>query len=413
MATYEITDPKTGRVIELIGDKPPSGDTIRKAFASIGPSSPSSPDSMTKQGFAQNILKDAGQNVQSQAELAAYAFPPIAAMKAMAGQNIYDPKRLQTIGGGVVQGIKETPKRILKSISNPIQTAYEKPISTGLDIATLASLGAGAATSAPVRATGRGIARAAESISGLEYKNPGILKQAAGDSKILFGPGREGGKKFYEAAKNPEANLFEGMTSNKEIVDRAQDVLKAGGKLEPSEAFTARKAVGNLISKKDSVKDVLIPLRNKLDDIAKSDKRIAKGDKITREGIRSEELRRIFPVNKSGGTSIMKSTLATLAGLAPAMAMSPLVQGTVATGVGAVGRALAPIGKAAIPLAAAEGVQALTKNVPTQETPKVLTEKVAKKYLRQAKKNNPNAPIEQVREQARLAAENDGYEIPE
>lgn len=403
MATYRVTDPTTGRKLKLTGDSPPTEEELNQIFNNLGPLKQK--PGMTQEGFAKNIMSDVGQNLAGQAELGAYAFPPLAAMKGASGQNIYDPQRLKTLGKGIAQGVAETPKRLLQSISSPIKSTYERPLSTALDLATLASLGSAAATSAPVRATGRGIARAAESISGLEYNNPGILKKAAENPKILFRPGKEAGGKFYEAAKKPEANIFEGISSNKEIFDKANEIIKQGGKLEPSEALTARKATDALISKNDSVKDVLLPLRSKLDKIAKSDKRIAVGDKITREGIESSELRRFFPVNKSGGTSIMKSTLGTLAGLGPAVAMSPLVQGAVATGVGAVGRTLAPAAAALPTLAALQAEKALVEEIKV----KPLTKKIAKKYLKDALKET-GGDLDQARILADEKAKKDGYD---
>lgn len=361
------------------------------------------------QEFSKNLLKDAAQNIQGQSELASYAFPPIAAMKAASGQNIYDPQRLQQLGKGMVQGIKETPGRYKEEILHPIKSSYERPITTAMDLLPLVSMGAKAFTSSPARSVGRFVGKQAESLSGLEYKNPKILEKTAANPTKIFKPGKEAANKFYEAAKNPEANLFEGMTSNKEIVDKANEFMKAGAKIEPSEALTARKATDALISKKDSVKDVLIPTRQKLDKIAKSDKRIAMGDKIQAEGIQASELRRLLPVNKQGGTSIIKSTLGTLAGLGPAIVMSPMAQGLTAAGIGALSKVAAPIGSVLPQLAGASAAQSLTNKI--KENPKKkLTRKVAKKYFKDALKQ-VNGNVEEARLLAEENAIKDGFDV--
>jgi hypothetical protein len=316
------------------------------------------------------------------------------------------PSVMKTLATGTPRVIEETGRTIGKAIQklNPpipegtTSGVFYNPedIAQSVSRGSLLTMGAlkGAQVAKPaVKAIGSGIGRAMESISGLEYKTPGILKEAFNSSKVLTGKGKEVAKPLYQLAKNPEANLFEGMTSNAKIVDKANEVILSGGKIEPSEALTARKAVDALISKKDSVKDVLIPIREKLDVIAKANPIIAKADELFASGIKSGELRRIFPVNKSGGTSIMKSTLGTIAGLLPAMAMSPAVQGTVATGAGIASKAVAPL----INNPAISGAIA---NVVKEELSKP-TRAEAKEFMKQAKREFPDLEGDALRAKAK------------
>lgn len=199
------------------------------------------------------------------------------------------------------------------------------------------NLGAKAAM-IPLAKAGKAVARGAESISGLEYKTPGILEEAARDSRVLFRPGKETAKPMYEGlmegAKVREA--FGRATTPQQIIDEGLKALDDGS-LTPQEALVARQAV-------DKVKSTLPAysfnkMRDAFNSVAKKVTEAA--DTAYREGLRSDELRRLLPVNKSGGTSIAKSTLGSIAGLLPLGMMSPVVQGAVATSAGAAGRQLA------------------------------------------------------------------------
>ena len=82
-----------------------------------------------------------------------------------------------------------------------------------------------------------------EGLSGLEYKTPGILRQAANDTSVLFGPGKKAAGAAYETIKD-DLNVRPAMfaTSAKEIVDLGRYALEQGD-LTPQEALIARRAL--------------------------------------------------------------------------------------------------------------------------------------------------------------------------
>lgn len=190
-----------------------------------------------------------------------------------------------------------------------------------------------------IKAVGRGVAKGAESISGLEYKTPGILSEVASKPSLLFAKGRKSANPAYEAAKKVGGKVRSSLIvpEKKQVVEKAYELAKSG-KLNPTEAFEARKELSSI--KNNVSGEFFRQATAKFNEIAKPI--FSKGDEIYAKGIRAEELRRIFPVNKSGGTSIMKSTLGTLAGMVPAMAMSPIVQGTTAAAIGTGAKMIKP-----------------------------------------------------------------------
>lgn len=234
----------------------------------------------------------------------------------------------------------------------------------------------GAKMAAPaIKAVGRGAARAAESISGLEYKTPGILQEAASGSGVLFAPGRKAAGPLYEAGKEGSqvSPVLAKIPGKKEFVEKAYEMAQKG-KLKPIEALEARKELASM--KKNVTGEFFRKATEKFNNISKP--AFQEADEAFSKGLRADELRRILPVNKSGGTSIMKSTLGTIAGAIPAMAMSPIVQGTVATGVGAMARAAAPLVNA--PVTTAGAIEVLK-----------LTTAKAKEFLKKAKGNKEKA----------------------
>lgn len=190
----------------------------------------------------------------------------------------------------------------------------------------------------PIRAIGRALATGAEGLSGLEYKTPGVLREAANDSSLMFGPGRKEAGKLYQASTDPTKirPIFGQATSPKELIDNA--VTFAGnGTLTPEEALIARQTL-------DDVKNTLPDysyrqMRKMFDTIAKTVYKEA--DKAFSRSVKSEALRAPFPTNKLGGTSVAKIVLG---GVVPGIgaAMFPFLQGAAATGAGIAGRAVTP-----------------------------------------------------------------------
>lgn len=185
----------------------------------------------------------------------------------------------------------------------------------------------------PAAAVGRGLAKAAESVSGLEYKTPGVLAEAANDSSLMFGQGKKAAGQAYEGILEGASirDSIKRSTSPNQVLDEA---LKAfdDGSLTEQEALVARQAV-------DKVKNTLPKyqfnyLRDTFDSIAK--KVTGKADAAYSRAAKSEALRLPLPVNKGGGTSIFKGSLGAVSGTLPFML--PAVQGAIATGAGIAGR---------------------------------------------------------------------------
>lgn len=250
-----------------------------------------------------------------------------------------------------------------------------------------------------IRATGGLAAKGLEAISGLEYKTPGVLAEAAKDSSLIRAGGKKAASLIYEANKKVggevRAQLMK-ISGKKEFVEKAAQFAEKG-KLSPIEALEARKELDSI--KKTVTGEFFRTTREKFDKVAKT--AFEKGDAAYQRAVKAEALRSPLPLNKSGGTSIMKTTLASLA-KAPILPLaSPLVQGVAATGVGMASRAAAPLINN--PVIGAAALNALN------QTRKVLTEAKAKDYLKKAKGNT----IEARRESARRMAIADGWEIPE
>lgn len=149
----------------------------------------------TLQGFVRNIFRDISSNVQGAAEIGAYSFPPLAVAKGAQGENIYNPRRLQMIGQGMVEGIKAIPGELGEAVSDPIGTFYRKPVTTAMNLAPLVPLAGKAAnlvrgaTSAVARRTAPGIFRVTAGIPemGMEIaiNKPSVIKQAPVPKEVL------------------------------------------------------------------------------------------------------------------------------------------------------------------------------------------------------------------------------------
>lgn len=263
------------------------------------------------------------------------------------------PEKLSREGLGKIAGMVPTPeptgnlpldiaKGTPKIAVDTIAEAAPSFVSRGSLVAS-GALGAAKASSPLIKALGGKAAQAAESISGLEYKTPGVLQEAAKDASLIFGKGKEAAKPLYSAAESggKAKGTFEGMYKPDQIVDKTLAIFKEGGDkfLTPTEAHQARKAVDRLMQSGQYVKDELIVLREKLDKIAKMSEGIKEADRVYSRGRMSDALRLFLPVNKSGGTSIAKSVLASIKGVGTLGLTSPVVQGTTATALGAMARA--------------------------------------------------------------------------
>ena len=251
---------------------------------------------MAPLGMAQDAVRNAGQSIQDK-------YPGIAN---------------SMLGGALKLGSNVIP-------ASPKQLA-------GNEAGGLAVNAAMPAINAVAGKVGEGL----EGLSGLEYKTPGILKQAANDSSLLFGPGKKAAGAAYETIKD-DLNVRPAMfaTSAKEIVDLGRYALEQGD-LTPQEALIARRALDDKFGA--IPQDTANYLRPKFDAVAKTIS--ADADAAFKKAIRSEALRKILAVNKGGGTSIAKFFLGQLTDKSLNVAASPIVQGAAATATGAAGRAI-------------------------------------------------------------------------
>lgn len=223
-------------------------------------------------------------------------------------------------------------------------------------IVTAGALKAGQLGAPLAEAAGRQLAKGAEAISGLEYKNPGILKDAFNDRKVLMGPTSDKVGAMYEGMTNPDQirKSFARSTDSKALVDEAMQAVDDGS-LTSAEALVARRTLDKI---KKSLPDYSYrQMRDSFDGIAKTIS--ADADAAFSQAKKTDALRNFFPQNKLGGTSIAKSFLGTLAGVFPTLAMSPAIQGATATGLGEVSsKILAPLMSASIRTGGATGALA-------------------------------------------------------
>jgi len=318
MPTYRIKDNKSGKTFVLKGDSPPTEQELVSIFDSMGGSGT---DQKSEEG-EKGLIRKGWDALAIPEQMSREGLGKLADM-------VPEGEMSGNMAADIARG---TPKVIAETLAE----AAPSFISRG----SLLTAGAlrGVKAAAPLaKMAGRQIAKAAEGISGLEYKTPGILEEAAKDSKLIFAPGKESaGKKFAEFMdKTKIRKSFGRATSPKELID---DAMKAfdEGTLTPQEAVIARQTLDGV--KKTLPRHSYNEMRAQFDSIAKTISKEA--DAAFSRGVKADALRNVFPQNKLGGSSIAKGILGFLGGVAPSMAMSPLVQGSVATGAGVISRLL-------------------------------------------------------------------------
>lgn len=313
MPTYRVKDSITGKTIVLKGDSPPTDIELEEIFSSI---------------------HGDGQDATKERNLIQKGWDALAVPEKMSREGL--GKMADMVPEGELTGnmVADIARGTPKVLAETLAEAAPSFVSRG----SLLTAGVlkGAKVAAPLaKMAGRQIAKAAEGISGLEYKTPGILEEAAKDSKLIFSPGKESaGKKFAEFMdKTKIRKSFGRATSPKELIDDAMNAFDEGT-LTPQEAVIARQTLDGV--KKTLPRHSYNEMRATFDSIAKTISKEA--DAAFSRGVKADALRNIFPQNKLGGSSIAKGILGFLGGVAPSMAMSPLVQGSIATGTGVLSR---------------------------------------------------------------------------
>lgn len=377
MPTYKVTDPVSGKTLKLTGDSPPTEAELNEIFGATAAPAP--------------IAAPAGPGIASQA-WDALAIPEQKSregyemMQKMIPGDVQVPSNIPAVGN-------VNAKQAMGVLKNVAPAFVDRT-----SLVTMGAAGALKAIAPVARGAGRLAGRGLEALSGLEHKTPGVLREAFNNPLMAFSKGKEAAGPMYEAAKaeTGASNIFHGMYEPEKIVSTAKSYMAKGGQLEPSEAFTYRKAIGQLMKSGRYIKDELVAMKKEADAIAKQSVNIKMADPVYAKGAKAEALRSFLPLNKTGGASTFKTMigggLIPVAGPLP-FAMSPIVQGAAAATAGAAAKAIAPLTKNPVRTGAA--VAAIKK---------VLTEVKAKDYLRKARGD---------REKARQMAIKDGWEIPD
>lgn len=300
----------------------------------------------------------------------------------------------QPVTGNMARDVVANAPRIGLETLSEVAPSFVSPASM---IAPVALRGV-AKTAKRLKPIVKGFGKQVESLTG---SAPGSLEAAFKDSTLIRAPGKKAVQSLYDSAKSSVGGGFrqalKEIPDKKQLVDEAFKLAKTG-ELSPAEALEARKTLDSI--KKGVAAPYFDEVRSSLDKIAKT--AFEKGDKAYQRAIHAESLRNLMPQNKYGGTSAFKMALATgLQGIAEAggipklaaraigLMISPAAGGVAATAAGAASRAIAPLVNA--PIKEAIVIPAVTK---------VLTEEIAKKFLRKAKGD---------REKARQMAKHDGY----
>lgn len=293
--------------------RPPMSLNELKALASPAPG--------TSYGILKT-LQNAGENVTGAANSAVQNLPPLVQKAyAMRPGDLTPSSAAAQIGSGALaEGVTTLLAPLAKTVLSPL---------------------------------GRGIANTLERTSGLTYKTPGVLREAFADSGLQSAPGIAEVRPAYKAAK-AAAGSIDGLvgsesspilTPHMDIINKSLELAKEG-KLSPAAAQTARMSLDAV---KDSFPDEAVKnMRSFFDKTVKSSEGLAAADKAFSRAIKADALREAFPVNKGGGTSIMKLVTGVgatkflgPAGIAAdAALLSPAVQGAMATGAGIASRNL-------------------------------------------------------------------------
>lgn len=217
-----------------------------------------------------------------------------------------------------------------KYINHPIESFKEHPVKMPMNVAgTIAPMAEGYTASRRFLApAAKAIADVAEQGSGLTYKTPGVLRDVFNEPKRLFAPGVEKARELYGQTEQSVRRDLSGIGTHQEFVEKALELARKGD-LTPSEALEGRKSLDKI--KKNVPGSYYRGNRAILDNIAKQDFAIA--DKVYSQGVKSDNMRRMLPMNKSGTPSIVKMGVGSMF-KASVPFFSPLVQSVTSAGMG-------------------------------------------------------------------------------
>lgn len=300
------------------------------------------------------------------------AWNALAVPEQMSRQGLTELSNLIPSGEQVGTGPLGTMANAAKAGTEAVAQVAPSMISRGA-LLTSGGLGALKAAAPAIKAVGGAIGKGAESLSGLEYKTPGVLAEAFKDPTLIFGKGKKAVGEAYQAAKAATEEMrpiFSQATSHKDVIDAGLKYAKVGT-LNPAEALASRQSLDAM--RKTIPKASFENLRKIFDKIAKPI--FEDPDSQFARAIRSEALRLIAPQNKLGGASTAKIAMGTFL---PKMlgVSSPVVQGATASGLGTAAKGAAALQKNPQVVA---GLSAIADNLPKQIPPSLkrfLTKKV-------------------------------------
>lgn len=201
----------------------------------------------------------------------------------------------------------------------------------------------------PIKATGKAIGSGFEKLSGLGYKNPGILAEVTAKPGLPFEPGVEAANATYAKMVDPAQirDSFKTILGKKEFVEAAIQEAKAGT-LTADEALIARQGLDQI--KNTVPRHVFFTVRDILDTIAKTKFKSADIARTTAQ--KADALTNVFPLNKGGTPSRLGQVVqgAAVGGFAinPAVALtapaiSPFGQALAASVVGVTRKVARPL----------------------------------------------------------------------
>jgi len=201
---------------------------------------------------------------------------------------------------------------------------------------------------AAAEAVGPGVAGQLESLSGMKS---GLLGKAFKDASLYFAKIPQEARDAYQASSefarktSPEVA---GTARPLQLVMKLLSKVKSG-MIGQDEALAGRKAIDQLWESKSITEDFKNMARGTFDNIAKTAPEIKGADTAFSRGKQAAGLRQLFPQNKYGGTSAVKTAImAGLNAMGPMgkvgmAAMSPAVMGAGATALGAASKPLSAL----------------------------------------------------------------------
>ncbi len=227
---------------------------------------------------------------------------------------------------------RNTPK-MLAEIGSEFSAGMLDP-ETAISAGTLKAL---PLLSKPANSIGRFVGETAEKMSGLSYRQPGVLADTVKDPGLIWGTGKQAAGKLYDKVKDSgvvrEALKFVSDENPSPLkpalfIRRAMQFVKDGS-INPKEALKARQALD--AAKDQFADDAFRATRDIFDKIAKQ--KYKEADEVMSKAFKSDALRNFWGINKGQTPSLLKQGIS-LAYPMTGPFFSPVAQGHIAAGIG-------------------------------------------------------------------------------